>query len=271
MKRKTSSSKTGSGNQQSKAKASGKQGGEGGDDEDTESEDGEEEEEETDDGGTDDEEPSDKSKPKDGDKAKQTKKEGGGELDISELPEDLQKYIKSLRKESAKYRTKATNLETSYAQLSSRVKGLAGGEEGEDDLTPEQHAERLEVTSHTLAFDNAILTAAVSHGINRDGLKYFRFLVAERTEELGEGEELSEEDVEEIAQEVAAKTGKKTVRTSVTGDEGGKGSKAPGTKKGVTLEHFVKMGVLEKTNLRKRDPELYTALHKEAVEKRMFI
>jgi len=269
MAKKASTGKSGSGSQSDKSP--GGKSGEGGanDEHEEEEEESEEEEseEESDDSEGDGEGDKDKGKGKDGKK---------GELDLSNLPQETQDYIRKLRRESAKYRTKATNLETNYNQLASKVKKLAGGKE-DDELTPEQRADQLEAAAGATAFDNAILNAAVEHGVGKSGLKYFRFLVNERAQELGEGEELTDEDLADIAEEAAKTTGGKGgAKTSVTGDDergaGGKGgSKGPGKSGKVTLEQFLKMTVSQKSDLQKSNPDLYIALFKEAREKRAFV
>lgn len=204
-------------------------------------------------------------------------KKQSDELDLSTLPKEAQDYIKKLRRESAKYRTKATNLESSYSQLTNRVRQVAGGgEEGEEaEMSVEQRLEIHEQNTATLAFDNAVLACAVDHGIDAAGLKYFRFLVNEKASELGEGEELSDEDLAEIAEEARSTTGRgrKGAKTSVTGDEGGKGGegKAPVGKNTVTIEQFAKMTVSQKSDLQKNNPDLYAALFQEAVQKRRFL
>jgi hypothetical protein len=265
MAKKTSTGKSGSGSQSDKSP--GGKSGEGG--ESTESEENEEEEEEEESS-----EESESSEDKNGDSKGKEKGDGGSKdgLDLSTLPQETQDYIRKLRRENAKYRTKATNLENNYNALASKVKKLAGGKE-DDELTPEQRAEQLEATAGQTAFDNAILSAAVEHGVGKSGLKYFRFLVQERVNELGEGEELGEDDLAEIAAEAAAKSGGKGAKTSVTGDDerSAGGGKKPGKSGKVTLDQFVKMTVSQKSDLQKQDPDLYVALFTEAREKRKFV
>jgi hypothetical protein len=255
--------KSGSGSQKPDKKAPGERKSQGGEDSEDEEEEEEEEQDSSDE--SDDESEDDGEKQKD-DKGGKKQKSGDDELDLDSLPEATRNYIKKLRRESAKYRTKASNLEGMLGQQSERIKKLAGGDD--DDTPPEKRVEELGATASTLAFENAILQTAVDHGIGKEGLKYYKFLVQERMQELGEGEELSDDDLEEIADEARAKTTKTRAKTSVT-DGDSKSGKAPGTKSGVTVEQFARMTIAEKTEFRQKSPDQYAALWNEAMDKRL--
>lgn len=212
---------------------------------------------------------------KDGDDGKTKDSE---EVDLSALPQETQDYIKKLRRESAKYRTKANNLETSQQALVTKIKSLtkAGGEgDDEEELSPEQQVEQLDAVSQNLSFDNAILSIAIEHGVDKASIRYFRFLVSEKMQELGEGEELSDEDLADLAEEASKTSGRKSAKTSVTGSDDGKGSgksgKAPGNSKTIDIAQFMKMTVSQKTELRNTNEDLYVALMTEAKEKRLFV
>ena len=195
-------------------------------------------------------------------------------LDLESMTPEARAYIKKLRRENAKYRTKAANISQNYEQLQARVKKVAGGNDDGDDIPIEKRVEQLESTSQGALFDNAILTAAVENNIDKSGLKYFRYLVAEKVSELGEGEELGPEELAEIAEE-ARKTvsgGKRGLaKTSVTNsDDDDDGGKKPGSKGKITIDQFIAMTVAQKSDLQKANPEQYIALFNEARNSRKF-
>jgi len=232
----------------------------GDEEEEEETEEEEEEEQETPD-------PKDSEDPN----PKPKKKDGEENLDISSLPPETQKYIKDLRKENAKYRTKAGNLQKANEEIIGRVKKIAGGKDGEE-MTPDERLAALESSSQNANFDNAVLSAALEHGVEKGQLKYFRYLIGERVADLGEGEELGEDDLAEIAEEATKTVGGKRAKTSVTDeddDEGG--GKKPKGKGKITTEQFAKMTVSEMSALQKSNPELYISLFNEARKSRRFV
>jgi hypothetical protein len=194
---------------------------------------------------------------------------------LDEVLKDQKKaknYIKALRKENAKYRTKGKNLEDRLGKLEKGLKGLAGGED-EDNLTAE---EKLLATTQRVqisAYENVILEQAIDHGISgKDGRKLFKFYVSEAAQELGEGEELSDEDIALIATKVKKMTGGKTVaKTSVNGKKAsGNSDEAPDPEEtdNVTLDQFCAMNITQKTKLHSEDPATYQRLFNEQVRKR---
>lgn len=167
-------------------------------------------------------------------------------------------YIESLRKENAKYRTKAKELETQYTGLNDRfskvekgLKGLFG--ESEEEVTPEEQLEYLTAQNENLVLNSALTEAALEYGIGKEDFTYFKFLVQERLAGLEEDGELTEEDLDAIAKE--ARRGKSAASTSVEG-----GTPPPESTGGITLEQFQAMGINEKSALFGKNEALYKQL-----------
>lgn len=183
-----------------------------------------------------------------------------GELDISKLDQQTQDYIKSLRKESGSYRTKA---KTSDEALKS-VKAALGLK---DDLSPEEQAKQLKALNENQAFENAVLQNALEHGIPKDGLDYFKYLLNGAAAKLAEGEELSDEAIAAIALEAKSKAIKPKASSSVNGGKGGTTTPPPGTGDAPTIEAFASMNVTQKSKMFEEQPELYATLWKTALSK----
>jgi len=194
--------------------------------------------------------------------------EGSGEgdtLDESTLDAKTQNYLKKMRAENAKHRTRANKVETELEGVKAKLKGLAGGEE--DDTPPEKKIEELASSVNSLSMENAILSIAVQNNIGSDGLDYFKFLVGKRAGELEEGEEITDEDLKPIIAEVRAKIGSKTTTsTSVTTSQGNTNPNSSGD---VTLEQFAKMGIMDKSTLYRKNPKLYESLMAQAKDKKL--
>lgn len=179
--------------------------------------------------------------------------------------EEQKAYIKGLRDENAKYRTRAKERDSEVSSLNERLgkfeTGLKTlfGEEG-DDLTPEERVEALQVQNEQLAVQSALKEAAFEYGVDRDSYDYFEFLVTKRLNELEDGEELSEEDLDAIA--VSAKAKNVSSTTSVGLDS--KDSPTPDSGAGgISLDDFAAMGISEKSVLYQKDPALYNSLAKQ--------
>jgi hypothetical protein len=192
--------------------------------------------------------------------------------DVLKDPKKAKGYIKALRKENAKYRTKGKNLEERLGKLEKGLKGLAGGDEDET-LTAEEKLLAATQRGHISAYENTILEQAIDHGISgKDGRKLFKFYVTEAAQDLEEGEELSDEDIALIATKVKKMTGGKTVaKTSVSGKKASGNSEEspdPDESDDVTLDQFCAMNITQKTKLHSEDPASYQRLFTEAVRKR---
>ena len=181
--------------------------------------------------------------------------EQGGELDLSKLDQRVQKIIADLRKENADNRRKNKDLSTSHDKLK---KGLIeAGLLQSDEQAPEEKLKNISKQFDQAMTENAILSAAFDHGIAKDELKYFKFLLNEELGALKDGDELSEEALEKIAAEAKSKSGK-----SATSGNTSPNAQAPnpGGSGAVTLEKFVAMNLGERTTLFQKTPELYQQL-----------
>lgn len=200
------------------------------------------------------------------------KKEESGELDLSKLDPKAQKLIKDLRTESASHRSQNKNLNS---QLGTLKKALVDAGVIEDDSEkPEEKIKSLSEKSSALEFRSAILESALEHGVSKDGLEYFEFLVSKRASALEEGQELTDEILGELASQVIKQAGGKSSgakSTSVGNGDKGANPPPPGDAGGVTLDQFVKMNITEKSQMYIKTPELYNQLHKEAKEKKLLI
>ena len=181
----------------------------------------------------------------------------GGQVDLSSLPEATQKYIKDLRKENAGYRT---NLRTSEDRLGRIEQGLQSmfGEEGEDQVSPEERIQGLTQTTEALSMQNAVLSIALETGLSGDQAQYFQFLLQKEAEGLEENEEISEERFDALISTVKGVQGQNGGTGSTSVDGGGKPPQGGGTE--VTAEQFGNMSYMEKVNLRKANEPLYNKL-----------
>lgn len=170
-------------------------------------------------------------------------------------------YIDGLRKENAKYRTRAKERDSEVQGLNERLgrfetglKKLFGDEES--DMTPEEQVEILQAHNEQLAVQSALKEAAFEYGIGRDDYEYFEFMVAKRLGELEEGEELTEDDLDDIANMARQRSG----APGTTSVEGGDPPPPDQQAGGVTLEEFMEMGIGQKSVLYQKDRKLYETL-----------
>jgi hypothetical protein len=194
------------------------------------------------------------------------------ELDLDALPPKAQKYIKGLRKENAKYRTSRNKHKQDYEDLAARLKGIADGDENA--LTPEEAAEVLSQENGSLAFSNQVLRVAVANGISgEDELEYFEFLIGKEVSKLDEGEELDEDAIGELVAKVRKKHGGGSASTSFSADKSKQnGKKKPEGNDGkITLDDFVNMTMVQKSELYRKDKDTYEKLVAQAKQKRRLV
>lgn len=209
-----------------------------------------------------DEDESEKKKKKSKAPGEQDDEEEEDTLDESGLDEKTKAHLRKLRKENAKHRTKAKNLEDRLGKLEKGLKGALGVE---DEEITEESLEKIKGNNEALSFKTAVLEAAIEHGVGKDEREYFEFLVGKRLGALDDGEELSDEDLAEIAKKAKKKSGSGGMtRTSVNDDD------APNPKGGgkTTVDQFVRMSVTEKSELFTKNRALYDELFAQAKEKR---
>lgn len=177
---------------------------------------------------------------------------------------DKQKaYVKGLRDENAKYRTRSKEQGSQVDALTGRLDKFETGlktlfGEEDDKLTPEERIEALQGKNEQLAIQSALQEAAFEYGIGKESFDYFQFLVTKKLNELEEGEELADADLDAIAAQAKAKV---PANTSV-GDGGG--GPPPTTGDGaLTLNEFKVMGIGERSLLYQKDKNLYDSMVKQ--------
>jgi len=141
----------------------------------------------------------------------------------------------------------------------------------EDDEKPEEKLKTATEQNNSLAFRNAVLETAVAHGIPNEKLKYFQYLMSEAVSELEDGDELSDEKLEEIVKECKIGGGKQDKANSTVKRKDKDGNPIedppPGEKGDMTLEKFLRMGVVERSALYLKSPGVYEEFKKQAKAK----
>lgn len=203
-----------------------------------------------------------------------SKKEANSEDVNSDDPggwtEKQKSYIDSLRKESAKYRTKSKELDSKVSEVTTKLtkfeKGLKSlfGEGEDENVDPEEKIGQLSQALQAKEVQQTITELAYDNGIPKEDKEYFEFLMMKRLQGLEENEELGEEDIAEIAKQAKGrKLGASSVGAGLKpGSEGSKGTGEIG------LEQFKKMSITEKSALYGKSPELYERLMQESKVRR---
>jgi hypothetical protein len=185
------------------------------------------------------------------------------DLDLDKADEKTKAYILKLRKENGKYRTDAKDAKSKLDTVTKAL-GLTGDE------TPEAKAQRLSASNETIAFENAVLANAIEHGVPKDSMKFFKYLLAEAAQELKDGEELADDNIAALAVEAKAKSVKPAATTTVVPAAGGTGTPSPASgTAALTVEQFAALGFNEKCKLYEKDPTQYESLFKQAAAKRL--
>lgn len=177
-------------------------------------------------------------------------------LALDSLDEKTKKYIKKLRDENAKRRTESNNLTTKMEKMEKGFKAMFGEED--DDTDPEEKVKTLSSQYESVVTENAILKLALENGIvGAENIEYFEFQMSKKLNSLQEGEEMTDEDLAEILGKCSKAGVKKPADTSVKGDKDKKPDSKPDE---VTQEEFDKMGMIQKSNLYLKNPDLYKKL-----------
>jgi hypothetical protein len=208
--------------------------------------------------------------------AEKAKVDGGGnpdpdKLDESKMDKATKEYIAKLRAENAKHRTKGKDLASRLMASEEQKKEIlkAAGIQVEEDK-PEEKLKVLQAETQTKDFRLAVLESAIAHGIPKDRVKYYQFLITEATESLEEGEELSDDELAKIVAEVKKAPAK--ANSSVGSEDGkGGGTPPPGSSDGMTLEKFCSMSITEKSKMYEKTPALYEEFLKLAKAKKKLV
>jgi hypothetical protein len=212
--------------------------------------------------------------------AKKVAAAGASALDLddpSNIPENMRPYIEKLRKENQTLRSKsketASKLEEingKFSKMEKSIKKLGGVAEDEavdaDELT--NQLTQQQTNNQALQFRASVLEIALENGLNnRDAVDFLSYKIEKAAQELGDGEELTEEAVLGIVKQVKTQFGSKSSSTSI---DGTRTNPAPDGD-AITVEKFASMSMTEKQLLCNKNPKLYDQLFKTAVEKRILI
>lgn len=170
-------------------------------------------------------------------------------------PEDAARMIADLRRENAKHRMTNKTLKETLSGLEAKygsVKKAVNGEDPEDDKANLAATARA---AEALSVENAILKSAIENKIPADKLDYYKYLIEQKAGELEEGEELDVSPIVESVMKIGQSQGVKAT-SGVTPPKTGGASDG----EEVTVDAFRKMGFIEKSQLQRRDPALYSRL-----------
>jgi hypothetical protein len=196
-----------------------------------------------------------------------------GDPDESKLDEKTKAYLAKLRKENAGHRNKNKDLASKVTAEQERTKAILKAAGLLEEEKPEEKLAATTAQNESLAFHSAVLESAIEHGIPKEGLKYYQFLISEAVNELGEGEEISDEKLAEIVKEAKGFGGKKTPANSTVLDKNGKPivTPDPAATGDMTLEKFCAMGVIERSNFYLKNAAQYEEFMKLAKAKKKFV
>ena len=114
-----------------------------------------------------------------------------------------------------------------------------------------------------MELNQALSDTADEFGVYGEDREYFKYLMMQELNKLGEDEEMSEEAVAEVAKKVKSRSAPTT--TSVDDP-----TPAPGNEPGgIGLEQFEAMGIMERSKLYGKDPKLYNSLMEQEKAARM--
>ena len=181
---------------------------------------------------------------------------------LEDYPAELQSHIREIRAENKQRREENEKLKAELEAFQKRqeelVKALGG--ENDKEAKPEELIEGLQqqvagLKAHLEAKqeEEALEGVAKELGVPEDTFGYFKYLLAEASEQLEENEELSDESLNRIVEEAK---GKATKATTSPGDSTN-GTKTPGKPSDKTYEDFLGMNQGERVMLYREHPESY--------------
>jgi hypothetical protein len=170
-----------------------------------------------------------------------------------------------LRKENGDHRIKNKALVESHGKLKKAL--VETGIIKDDDEAPEEKLKTVSAQLNGSTVKNAVLEAAIEHGVGKENLKFFEFLVSDKLASLEDDQELTEDDLESLAVQARGRQSGNSGTTSV----GGKEKPDPQGSSEVNLDQFVGMSIAEKDQLFKKNPDLYNRLFSEAKAKNLLI
>lgn len=198
-----------------------------------------------------------------------TEEEGDQNSDPGDWTPEQKAYLEKLRKENAKFRTRSKELDSKYSNLNTKfskiengLKSLFGEGEGSE-TDPEVQVSQLTEALQAKDIQHSITELAYDHAVPKEDKEYFEYLMMKRLQNLGEDEELGEDDIAEIAKQAKARKGAGASSVG-TGDKPN-GAANPTA---ITLAQFKKMSITEKSALYGKNPKLYESLTIQAKENR---
>lgn len=183
-------------------------------------------------------------------------------------PAKVKDYVKKLRTENKSYRQRAKGLEDRLGSIEQGLKKVFGVDENEQ-VDPETKITELTQINQMKDVRLAILETALQSGITgSDNIEYFEFLMGKKLAELNDDEELSDEDLQGIVARVQGNQANTMKNTTIVHE---KGKPVAEGKETVSLEQFMKMSVMAKSELFRTNEALYNKLLKDARDKKLFV
>ena len=188
--------------------------------------------------------------------------------DIKDFPEEAQKVIKELREENAKRRVEGKKLEDDFGGFKKKLASALGLDDEKD--KPEEVAKRLLKEKNKIEAEHKLTTLAYGLGIKKDDIDYFSYLYNSAQKNLDEGQTLPQKAFDDIVEKVNRVSGKSNNSSSVGGSppsdgEGGSDDKEKLGK--TTLDEFLSMSFVQKSELCSKDAATYDKLSAEARKK----
>jgi len=186
-------------------------------------------------------------------------------------PSKVKDYVKKLRQENKNYRVRSQQVEEKLSSFEKNLKKVLGTSE-EDEIDPETYIHELSQANEAQQLQLAIYETALQNGITSpESMEYFQFLFGKRLSELDEDEVLQDEDLEDIVNKAKGFGGIQTHSNSTTFNEDAEKKPESGKTSQISAEDFVKMSVMQKSELYRTNEMLYKRLMKEARDKKLFI
>lgn len=179
-------------------------------------------------------------------------------------PAKVKDYVKKLRTENKSYRQRAKGLEERLGKIETGLKTVFG--ETPEKVDPETQIQELTKINQAKDMRLTVLETAMQHGISgKEAIDYFEFLMSKKAKG---NQELGEDDLKEIVSKVQSihGDGPKLTKTTITAEK-----PATEPQPAVDLNQFMKMSVMEKSELYRTNEALYNKLMKDARSGKLFV
>lgn len=186
-------------------------------------------------------------------------------------PNKVKDYVKKLRQENKNYRLRSQQVEEKLSSFEKNLKKVLGTSD-EEEIDPQIYIKNLSQANEAQQLQIAIYETAIQNGLSSpESIEYFQFLFGKRLAQLKENEILADEDLEDIISKAKSFTGAQTPANRTTFSEGSTPRPEAGNHADLTVEQFVKMSVMAKSELYRTNEMLYKSLMAEARAKKLFI